>query len=105
MSAIAVTMENQASSSSAETEILTLQAQEFLRALDRRFEGRRVSQLHQRAERQRQFDAGVLPQFPAETRACNWESVNVSGRGSSVSAQKPSRKPISLSFSVKLALS
>jgi len=69
MSAIAVTMENQASSSSAETEILTLQAQEFLRALDRRFEGRRVSQLHQRAERQRQFDAGVLPQFPAETRA------------------------------------
>jgi malate synthase len=52
---------------SVESEILTPEAVEFLRRLDRCFESRRRDLLCERTERQRQYDSGRLPQFPYET--------------------------------------
>jgi malate synthase len=50
-------------------QILTPEALTFIAMLHRQFEGRRQQLLSARAERQKQFDAGVLPEFLPETRA------------------------------------
>jgi malate synthase len=50
-------------------QILTPEAQEFLAELHERFDERRMQLLAARAERQTRFDAGELPDFPANTRA------------------------------------
>ena len=49
-------------------EILGRDALAFLAELHRRFDGKRRELLAARAERQKRFDAGELPDFPAETR-------------------------------------
>jgi malate synthase len=49
-------------------EILTRDALAFLAELHRRFDGKRRELLAARADRQKRFDAGELPDFPAETR-------------------------------------
>jgi malate synthase len=49
-------------------EVLTEAALEFLAELHERFDKRRRELLDRRLERQRDFDAGELPDFPAETR-------------------------------------
>jgi malate synthase len=48
--------------------VLTPDALGFLRSLSVKFEGRRQELLNKRLERQRQLDAGVLPDFLPETR-------------------------------------
>ncbi len=48
-------------------EILSPDAVEFLRELDRRFESRRLELLEARRLRQQQFDRGMLPDFLPET--------------------------------------
>jgi malate synthase len=50
-------------------EILTPEALQFLVTLHRRFDGERLRLLALRAERQKRFDAGELPDFLEETRA------------------------------------
>jgi malate synthase len=50
------------------SELLTADALEFLTELHERFEPRRRSLLAARAERQKRFDAGELPDFPDATR-------------------------------------
>ena len=67
MSATVQTTENIAINRSAEREILTPEAQEFLRAMDARFEARRINLLNERKNRQCQFDEGKLPRFPEKT--------------------------------------
>jgi malate synthase len=49
-------------------EVLTEEALSFVAELHRRFDARRRSLLAARAERQREFDAGALPDFLPETR-------------------------------------
>src|SRR5262249_26467178 len=49
-------------------EILSADALSFLAELHRRFDARRRQLLAARVERQKQYDAGALPDFPAETR-------------------------------------
>ena len=49
-------------------DVLTSQALTFVAKLHRKFEGRRRELLEKRAVRQREFDAGRLPDFLAETR-------------------------------------
>jgi malate synthase len=51
------------------SEILTEEAEGFLKKLHRQFEGRRREILKQRQERQRFFDRGMLPDFLKETEA------------------------------------
>jgi malate synthase len=56
-------------------EVLTDPAVAFLTDLHRRFDARRRELLHARAERQARYDAGELPDFPAETasiREADW---------------------------------
>jgi malate synthase len=48
--------------------VLTPQALEFVAALHREFNGTRKALLDRRKERQRELAAGVLPDFPSETR-------------------------------------
>jgi malate synthase len=55
------------SQTSAEEQILTPEAVRFLARLSELFEGRRQKLLSARRERQRELDAGILPDFPAET--------------------------------------
>jgi malate synthase len=50
------------------SEIFTREALTFLAALHRRFDGKRRELLAARAERQIRFDAGELPDFPADTK-------------------------------------
>jgi malate synthase len=50
------------------SEILTPDALDFIALLHREFEARRQELLGRRRERQRQFDAGALPDFLAETK-------------------------------------
>jgi malate synthase len=55
--------------------ILTPQALDFVAALQRAFNGRRLELLRRRVERQAQIDAGVMPDFlpeTAEIRAADW---------------------------------
>jgi malate synthase len=49
-------------------DVLTPEALAFLAELHDRFDGRRQTLLEARAERQKRFDAGELPDFPEETR-------------------------------------
>jgi malate synthase len=49
-------------------DILTRDALAFLAELHRRFDGERRALLAARAERQKRFDAGELPDFPRETK-------------------------------------
>ena len=49
--------------------VLTPEAIAFVNGLADRFQGERNRLLAERAARQRDFDAGALPDFPAETRA------------------------------------
>ncbi len=49
-------------------DVLTPQALAFVAKLHRQFDGRREELLAKRAARQREFDAGTLPDFLAETR-------------------------------------
>src|SRR3546814_6601323 len=56
-------------------DVLTEAALGFVAELHRRFDGRRRALLEARAERQRAFDSGALPDFLPETasiRAGNW---------------------------------
>ncbi len=56
-------------------QVLTPEAVEFVAALHREFEGRRQELLAWRAERQRRFDAGEMPDFLPETasvRGAEW---------------------------------
>ena len=68
MSATVPVFENAAQSKTAESEILTPEAMEFLRCMDRVFESRRFDLLRERDKRQAQYDAGKFPRFPRETR-------------------------------------
>ncbi len=68
MSATVPVFENAAQSKTAECEILTPEAMEFLCCMDRVFESRRVELLRERDKRQAQYDAGKFPRFPRETR-------------------------------------
>ena len=75
MSAILPLTENYAATRDAELEILTPEAEDFLRALDERFDARRIELLEARKNRQSQFDQGKLPHFLEETRSireANW---------------------------------
>ena len=60
--------------STVETEILTPEAREFLSALAHNFEKRRQELLSRREMRQKQIDAGELPDFlpEAEIRESEW---------------------------------
>src|SRR3954468_10229669 len=63
-------------------QVLTPDALTFLAALHREFEPRRQALLARRAERQRQFDAGVLPGFLPETasiRSAEWSVASQPG--------------------------
>jgi malate synthase len=56
-------------------EILTPEALAFVADLQRRFGSDRLEILRAREERQKELDAGVLPDFPvatAEVRAAEW---------------------------------
>ncbi len=56
-------------------EILTPEAMAFVATLNRTFNGRRIALLERRAERQKAFDAGQMPDFlpeTAEVRAGDW---------------------------------
>jgi malate synthase len=80
MSAFVQAVEKIESSHNPENDILTPGVEEFLRALDRRFESRRVELLRKRTERQREYDLGNLPHFPAETahiREAQWTVVPI----------------------------
>jgi malate synthase len=75
MSATLPTFQSSAAGVTAENEMLTPDALEFLRSLDRRFERRRGDLLRDRNDRQAQFDAGKMPKFPPETchiRQAEW---------------------------------
>ena len=50
-------------------EILTFEALSFLAGLHRKFDARRRELLDARALRQKQLDAGVVPDFLPETKA------------------------------------
>ena len=75
MSATLQMTEIAATSRTAESEILTPEAVEFLRSLDGLFESRRIDLLRERNKRQFQYDSGKLPRFPVETariREAKW---------------------------------
>jgi malate synthase len=61
-------------------QILTVEALAFVARLQRAFGGRRAELLARRAERQRQWDSGQLPDFLPETRAirdADWTCASV----------------------------
>ena len=75
MSATVPVLENAAQSKTAECEMLTPDAVEFLRSMDRAFESRRIELLGERNLRQARYDAGKFPRFPEETlhvRQADW---------------------------------
>jgi malate synthase len=63
------TKEHREERPTAENELLTPAATEFLHALNTRFEERRTSLLNQRQQRQLQYDRGDLPTFLADTQS------------------------------------
>src|SRR3546814_17907961 len=66
-------------------DVLTEAALGFVAELHRRFDGRRRALLEARAERQRAFDSGALPDFLPETasiRAGHWRVGGNLGRAS-----------------------
>ncbi len=75
MSAITQVSDIALSDMSVEREMLSPEAVEFLRYLDRRFDSRRIDLLCERGQRQKQYDLGKLPRFPGETyniRQAEW---------------------------------
>lgn len=54
--------------SAEHAEILTVEAQQFVATLHRCFNGRRTQLLQSRNDKQKQIDAGVMPDFLHETR-------------------------------------
>jgi malate synthase len=62
-------VEINAKSSARQDEILSAEALAFLAGLHRRFNKRRLELLAHRQERQKQFDAGKLPDFLPETKS------------------------------------
>ena len=77
MSAILPWTEGKPASRTAEFEILTPQAEDFLRALDERFDARRIELLEARKNRQHEFDQGKFPRFLEETRSIREASWKV----------------------------
>jgi malate synthase len=80
MSATVPVFENAAQSKTVESEILTPEAMEFLRSMDRVFESRRVDLLSERNLRQAQYDAGNFPRFARETlhvREAEWSVATI----------------------------
>jgi malate synthase len=76
MSAITQISDMAASGISAESEMLTPEAVEFLHFLDRQFECRRIDLLCERRQRQLQYYLGKFPRFPGETysiRQAKWK--------------------------------
>jgi len=76
MSAVTQSLPNAEAGLSAEIEMITPEAAEFLRELDRRFESRRIDLMCERRQRQQQYDGGRLPRFPGETytiRQSEWK--------------------------------
>src|SRR5688572_924508 len=61
-------------------QILTPEALDFVAALHRRFEPRRQELLARRAARQKEFDAGRLPEFLAETKKIRDGEWKVTGQ-------------------------
>jgi len=61
-------------------QILTPEALEFVAALHRRFEPRRQELLARRAARQKEFDAGRLPEFLSETKKIRDGEWKVAGQ-------------------------
>ena len=62
------------------TQVLTAEALDFLEALEREFGGRRRELLAARAERQKEIDAGHMPDFPSGTaglRNSHWQVAPV----------------------------
>jgi malate synthase len=75
MSATLPVFQSSAPTNTAETEMLTPEAVEFLRCLHGRFESTRSDLPRQRNQRQSEFDSGKLPRFPKEThhiRQAEW---------------------------------
>jgi len=68
MSATLPAIHGPAGDNTLENQILTSEALEFLRCLDRKFERRRGDLIRERKQRQSEFDAGRMPRFPEETR-------------------------------------
>ena len=62
-------VEINAKTSGRQTEILSAEALAFVAGLHRRFNKRRLELLARREERQKQFDAGELPDFLPETKS------------------------------------
>ncbi|HKC44733.1 MAG TPA: malate synthase A [Burkholderiales bacterium] len=62
------------------TEILTPEALAFVAKLVRQFEGRRQELLARRQARQKEFDAGRLPDFLPETRAIRESEWKIAGQ-------------------------
>src|SRR5689334_20269547 len=58
-------------------EILSDEALEFVARLHREFEPRRQELLARRAARQKEFDAGTLPDFLAETKKIREEAWTI----------------------------
>ncbi len=61
-------------------EILTPEALAFIAGLQRAFNGRRLALLQRRAERQKEIDAGQMPDFlpeTAEIRAAEWTVASI----------------------------
>ena len=76
MSAMTQIRHQAAPAITAESEMLTPEAVEFLRVLDKRFESRRIDLMCERRQRQQQYDHGILPRFPGEThsiRQAEWK--------------------------------
>ena len=61
-------------------QILTPQAVEFIATLARKFEGRRLDLLAKRAARQKDFDAGRMPDFLPETAAIRAGDWNIAAQ-------------------------
>ena len=75
MSATIQVLENTNVRNTAENEMLTAKATEFLRFMERRFRSKRADLLCERNQRQAQFDQGYLPRFHRETlhiREAEW---------------------------------
>lgn len=69
MSAMTQVLPDSAPGLSAESEMLTSEAVDFLRCLDQRFESRRIDLMCERRQRQQDYDLGKLPHFPRETQS------------------------------------
>src|SRR4051812_41168832 len=62
------------------SQVLTPQALEFVALLHRRFEARRQELLARRVARQKEFDAGRMPDFLPETKKVRESDWNVAAQ-------------------------